>query len=294
MKNKQFAAIITAATIGLIFTTPAIAQEAINFDSALSPAKEMLIIRQQLRYFEADNNLGTNDLDISQTQVSTAFIYGIQSDITLMFNVPYRFRKIENNIAGTSNSIDGFGDMTSILKMQFYQNDTGPTDTARASLLTGMEIRSGDSNFSSDSYDPLLGMVYTQSLGRHGFDAAALWKFNTAGGDADRLRYDLAYVYRLQPEQYTAGKLTALFGLIELNGFYDTNGDNEIFISPGIQYVTKDWAIEATIQLPVLQDLDHRMEKDFVVGLSLRLQFWCIKDNWRLRLANKTPTDSNP
>lgn len=273
MKNRQFALVISALALGLMFTVPARAQEAINFDSALSPAKDMLIIRQQLRYFEADNNIGARDLDISQTQLSTAFIYGIQSDLTLMFNAPYRFREIDNNNTGTSNSIDGFGDLTSMLKMQFYQNDTGPTDTARASILTGMEIRSGDSNFSSDSYDPLLGAVYTQSFGRHGFDAAALWKFNTAGGASDRLRYDLAYVYRLHPEEYTAGKLTALFGLVELNGFYETNGDNEVFISPGIQYVTKDWALEATVQLPIWQDLDERMEKDFVVGLSLRLQF---------------------
>ena len=273
MINKQIALIITTSALGLIFTTSVSAQEAINFNSALSPAKDMLIIRQQLRYFEADNNLGANDLDISQTQVSTAFIYGTEADLTLIFNAPYRFRKIDNNNTGTSTSVDGFGDITSMLKMQFYQHDTGPTDTARASLLAGMEIRSGDSDFSSDSYDPLLGLVYTQALGRHGFDAAALWKFNTAGGDADRLRYDLAYVYRLQPEQYTAGKLTALFGLIELNGFYETNGDNEIFISPGIQYVTKDWALEATVQLPIWQDLDHRMERNFILGLSLRLQF---------------------
>ncbi|MCH8825121.1 MAG: hypothetical protein IH984_16625 [Planctomycetes bacterium] len=273
MIKKRLALIIISSALGLIFTPSASAQEAINFNSALQPGKDMLIIRQQLRYFEADNNIGANDLDISQTQISTAFIYGIQSDLTLIFNAPYRFREIDNNNTGTSTSIDGFGDITSLLKMQFYQNDTGPTDTARANLLAGMEIRSGDSNFSSDSYDPLLGLVYTQALGRHGFDAAALWKFNTAGGASDLLRYDLAYVYRLQPEEYTAGKLTALFGLVELNGFYETNGDNEIFISPGIQYVTKDWALEATVQLPIWQDLDHRMEKDFVVGLSLRLSF---------------------
>ena len=137
-----------------------------------------------------------------------------------------------------------------------------------------MEVRSGDSNFSSDSYDPLLGLVYTQSHGRHGFDAALLWKFNTAGGPApDRLRYDVAYVYRLQPEQYTVDKLTALFAVLELNGSYETNGDQELFLSPGIQYVTRKWALEATVQLPIWQDLDARMERDFIIGLSLRLHF---------------------
>ena len=108
---------------------------------------------------------------------------------------------------------------------------TGPTEPARLNLLGGMEVRSGESNVSSDSYDPLLGLVYTQSHGRHGFDAALLWKFNTAGGPApDRLRYDVAYVYRLQPEQYTVDKLTALFAVLELNGSYETNGDQELFL----------------------------------------------------------------
>lgn len=273
MNHKRFAWIIATSALGLVITPTVSAQEAINFNSALQPAKGMLIVRQQLRYFEADNNIGSNDLDIKQTQVSTALIYGIQSDLTLIFNAPIRFREIKNNNTGITTRDEGIGDITSLLKLQFYRNDTGPTDTARANVLAGMEIRSGDSDFSSDSYDPLFGAVYTQSRGRHGFDAAALWKFNTAGGSSDRLRYDVAYVYRLYPEEYTVGKLTALFGLIELNGSYETNGDNELFVSPGIQYVTRDWAIEATVQLPIWQDLDERMERDFVVGLSLRLQF---------------------
>ena len=51
MLNKRLALAITASALGLIFTSPSSAQEAINFNSALQPAKDMLIIRQQLRYF---------------------------------------------------------------------------------------------------------------------------------------------------------------------------------------------------------------------------------------------------
>lgn len=273
MFNKQFARLVTAAVLGLALTPTAVAQEAINFDSALQPAKDMLIIRQQFGYWEAENRLGTNNLDLNQFQVSTSLIYGIEADLTVMFNAPFRFREIENNATGVSTRDEGLGDMTTILKYQFYQNDTGPTDTARLSSLTGLEIRSGDSKFSSDSYDPLLGLVYTQSRGRHGYNVAALWKFDTAGGSSDQLRYDAAYVYRLAPEEYTMGKLIALFGVLELNGLYETNGDSEILLSPGIQYVTKDWALEATVQLPVWQELNERMEKDFVIGLGWRMQF---------------------
>lgn len=250
------------------------AQEAINFNSALQPAKGAMIVRQQLRYFEADFVNAMMNRDIEQYQLSTTIVYGVEPDLTLIFNAPYRFRKIDDNLSGVTHRDDGFADLTALVKYQLYHIDTGPTDTARLNLLGGMEVRSGDSNFSSDSYDPLLGLVYTQSRGRHGFDAALLWKFNTAGGPApDQLRYDVAYVYRLHPEQYTVDKLTALFAVLELNGSYETNGDHELFLSPGIQYVTRKWALEATVQIPIWQDLDARMERDFILGLSLRLHF---------------------
>ena len=264
---------VCIGTLAMLIPNVAQAQEAINFSSALQPAKDTLILRQQLRYFEADFANAIVNRDIEQYQASTTFAYGLQSDLTLIFNVPFRSRKVTNNLTGVSRRDEGVGDMNAFAKIQLYQNDTGPTDTARLSLLAGMEVRSGDSNFSSDSYDPLFGAVYTQSRGRHGFDAALLWKFNTKGGDSDRLRYDTAYVYRLEPETYGPDKMTAWFGVVELNGFYETNGDNEIFISPGIQYVTGKWALEATVQLPVLQDLDERPERDFIVGLSFRLHF---------------------
>ena len=273
MFQTRIISTVCIGLLGLLVPNIARAQEAINFNSALQPAKDTLIVRQQLRYFEADFANAFVNRDIEQYQASTTFAYGVQSDLTLIFNAPFRFRKVTDNLTGVSHRDEGFGDMTALTKIQLYQNDTGPTDTARLNLLAGMEVRSGDSNFSSDSYDPLLGGVYTQSIGRHGFDAALLWKFNTNSGDPDRLRYDTAYVYRLQPESYGPGKMTALFGVIELNGYYETNGDNELFISPGIQYVTGKWALEATVQLPIWQDLDERMERDFVIGLSFRLHF---------------------
>ena len=64
-----------------------------------------------------------------------------------------------------------------------------------------------------------------------------------------------------------------IFGSAELNGFYETNGDHELFVSPGVQYVTTRWILEATVQIPVWQDLKHRAERDFIVGIGFRVQF---------------------
>lgn len=51
------------------------------------------------------------------------------------------------------------------------------------------------------------------------------------------------------------------------------NGAPGLFLSPGIQYVTTRWIVEATVQLPVWQDLNARPEADFIVGFGVRFQF---------------------
>ena len=81
------------------------------------------------------------------------------------------------------------------------------------------------------------------------------------------------YIYRLSPKTYASVRPIALFGSVELNGFYETNGDHELFVSPGVQYVTTRWIVEATVQIPAWQDLSHRAERDFVVGVGFRVQF---------------------
>lgn len=267
---------MAAGAVCLLCTVAVRGQEAINFDSALQPGKGSTIIRQQLRYFEADRITPSKNLDITQWTSVTSIIHGLEADTTLILNFKHMFRKTDNILTGTSIRDNGFGDVRVLGKFNLWKKDTGPTDTTRFSVLGGLEFRSGDSifsNFSSDSYDPLLGVVLTKSDGRFGFDLAGLWKFNTAGGASDEFKYDGAITYRLYPEQYGTGKIEAVFGVLELNGLSETNGDNELFISPGLQYVTGQWAIEASIQLPVWQELDHRPEKDFIAGLIFRMYF---------------------
>jgi hypothetical protein len=72
---------------------------------------------------------------------------------------------------------------------------------------------------------------------------------------------------------YEAGKFDSVFGVLELNGIYETNGDNELFLSPGLQYKKKRMTLEATVQIPVWQDLDNRPESDLLVGAGIRLRF---------------------
>ena len=252
------------------------AQAPLNSNVALQPSKGGLIIRQQFRYAEGEQSTPTGDVDIEQATSITTLVYGLSQDLTLILETPFVLsREIENTSTGDDRTDSGFADVTLLTKYRVYRDDFGPTNTRRFALIGGFELPTGQDEFSSDSINPIIGGVFTHVEGRHSFDADALWKFNTGGGDRgeDLLKYDLAYVYRLWPATYASTNPTALFGSIELNGLYETNDDQELFVSPGIQYVTTRWIVEATVQIPIWQDLDHRAERDFIVGVGFRVQF---------------------
>lgn len=252
------------------------AQAPLNSNVALQPSKGGLIIRQQFRYTEGETSTAMGDMDVKLATSITTLVYGVSDELTLILDAPFVLsRRLENKTTGDDDTEWGFADLRVLTKFRLYRDDFGPNDTTRFDVIGGLEIPAGKDEFSSDSLDPIFGGVFTHIEGRHAFDADALWHFNTGGGDRgdDLLRYDLAYIYRLSPETYASSQPTALFGSVELNGFYETNGDHELFLSPGIQYVTTRWIIEATVQIPVWQDLSHRAERDFIVGMGFRVQF---------------------
>ncbi len=252
------------------------AQAPLNSNVALQPSKGGLIIRQQFRYTEGERSTPTGNVDISTATSITTLVYGVSEKFTLILSTPFVLsRQIENTTTGSDRTDSGFADMALLSKFRLYRDDFGPTDTRRFALIGGFELPTGQDEFSSDSIDPIIGGVFTHVDGRHAFDADALWKFNTGGGDRgeDLLKYDLAYIYRLSPEVFASTEPTALYGVLELNGFYETNDDQEIFVSPGIEYVTTRWIVEATVQIPIWQELDNRPEKDFIIGLIFRMYF---------------------
>lgn len=265
-----FALLLTS----LAFAEQARAQAPINSNVALQPPKGGLILRQQFRYAEADFNRDGADLDIELWAEATTAVYGVTDSFTLLLDAPVVIsQRVKNNATGASDTEAGLADWTALAKLRLFREDTGPTDTMRFDAIAGLELPTGEDAFSSDSVDPIVGGVFTMSRDRWFFDADLLWKFDTSGGLPDQMRYDAALIYRLSPVEYTRANQPAFNGLVELNGLYETNGDNELFLSPGIQYVTIRWIVEATVQIPVWQDLDGRPESDFIVGFGFRVQF---------------------
>jgi len=79
---------------------------------------------------------------------------------------------------------------------------------------------------------------------------------------------------RLAQERY--GESTsheAWYLVAELNGLYETNGNIQLFLSPGVMYEATWFTIDANVMIPISQNLKDRPEMEIAVGIGLRLTF---------------------
>jgi len=278
--------LVAAAVLGTVAPQRVRAQEPIfALDSATSPSPGHYILKHQFRWssLSLENDPRDGRGDIEDYQFRTTLSRGITRDLSMSA----RFDLIARDRA-TPLSLDnrdteqGIGDVTVLAKYRFYQDDSTGLNTRRLSAIGGMQFRSGDRPFTSDGYNPIVGLTYTQIAGRHGLNGAVSYLFTTNGvedavlagqGDADLFRYDAAYLYRLSPEKYTVDTYGAFYGVLELNGYYETNGDHELLIAPGIMYEAAKWTAEIAVQLPLVQDIDHRARNEITVVAGIRFSF---------------------
>lgn len=249
----------------------------INTNAALTPSKGGNIFRLQYTYSEADGN--DNIRHLNGSGLRGTYVYGWQQNLALFLTVPYANRQVDKlvpRLGRIEEAHDGIADITILAKYRFWQLDTGPGWTARWAVLGGLNIRSGDSDFTSDSYDPILGTVFSWRRGRGRFDTDLIYQFNTGrdGFRHDDLRYDVSYSIRLWPAVYEPGNAYEFDAVAELNGRYSTDKAHEVFLSPGLQFITQRWILEASIQLPVIQEFpDNRPETAYRLVCGIRFQW---------------------
>lgn len=281
MRNHNPVLGLAAALIAAPLAGPAEAQQATNSPSATQVSKDVWAVRQRSGLSRFEQEVPGGDRTIVQWAHETILMYGLTGDLAAMLHVPVIDRHAEG--PGLANDdTTGVGDVMLMGQYRFLKQDTGPINTFRGAALFGVEVPSYDKNLSSDSFDPFLGAAFTRIDGRHGTGGSAIWKFNTGGqddpiaggnGSYDALLYNASYLYRLTPETYRPDTEASFYLQTELNGLYETNGDHELMFSPGLLYEATTWAAEISVQLPILEDVDHRPEKKWSLVLGIRLLF---------------------
>lgn len=207
-------------------------------------------------------------------------VYGYREDFTLFGVVPFVVR--DGTVrppsppapAGAFSDLDnaGVADMRFFGKYRFWELDEEGR-TTRWSTFGGIEVPSYDDEFSSESWDPFIGTVWTFQSLDWGFDWDLGWQFNT-GRDVfrhDELFYDAAYTYVLLRGQTLDEEFWQLQSVFEINGSYFTDGSHLVFAAPGFQLIRQRFIVEGSLQLPVIRDVKNDIEPDFVASIGTRI-----------------------
>jgi len=249
----------------------------INTNTAIAPGEGQFVYRTQLRFRQSYSSPGAVDRDINLLVNPQVLAYGVKENLTVFGVIPLVKRDgtaRPPTAAGSFKELDDFGvgDMRFFAKYRFFEEDR-TSETTRWSIFSGLEVPSYDSDFSSDSWDPFMGTVWTYQSLEWGFDWDLFWNFNTGKGvfRHDEMRYDAAYTYVLLTGQTLDEKFWQLNSIFELNGSYLTDGSHLLFAAPGFQLALPQIIVEASLQLPVIRDLKSAVEPDAIFVLGTRI-----------------------
>lgn len=289
-----------AATAGATTDARAAPQ---TFNTALPVGKGNFVFREQVLALETSDDPSPTDRDLSVRGSVSVLGYGVTSDLALFGILPWLDKELDLTTPGgqrISRGTDGFGDAQIFARYTIFQKDMRGS-SFRIAPFAGLELPTGEDDerdnlgrlpqplqSGSGSWDPLGGVIVTWQTLDYQIDAQLAYKINTEANGfefGDEFRFDTSLQYRLLPRELGSGVPGFLYGVIEANllhqvkneisGVNDPNsGGTRLYLSPGLQYVTRKWIVEAIVQLPVAQDLGGTaLEDDYALRAGFRVNF---------------------
>jgi len=274
-----------------------------TFNTALPVAEGEFVFRQQVFFKKASRDPSPANRDVEVLGSVSVLGYGINSDLAIFGVLPVLDKNLKVTLPGpgrVKRDTSGIGDARLFARYTIFREDA-PGRTFRIAPFAGLKLPSGDYNdkdsfgtlpasfqLGSGSWDPFGGVVVTLQTLEHQIDLQASYKLNTKAHGfefGDEIHLDGAFQYRLWPRELGAGTPGFLYGVLEANLLYRTknklggtsvasSGGTNLFIAPGLQYVTQRWIAEAIVQIPVLQDLNGTALKDsYTVRTGFRVNF---------------------
>lgn len=203
--------------------------------------------------------------DERETELGLELVYGITGDWAAGIELPYAW------IEEGSDRANGAGDVSLFTKFRFWRHDTLGVQKSAAVLLR-VKTESADADdvpaLGSGSTDLIGGLVYGYESLKWYRWASIRYRVNgeTDAGlrRGDVLLIDFAGGWRRTPPRYYEPDTV---WLLELNGEHrgraerdgvelpDTGG-TQWFVSPGIFWTKRNFALKAGVQLPLASNLN--------------------------------------
>jgi len=274
----------------------------ITFNTALPVARGEFIIRQQFISIQSGDDPSSSNKDRTELISASALVYGVNNKIAVFGILPYRDIELELD-SGTgpiSRSNSGLGDV-SIFGRYIFKQDNQPSKTLRLAVFAGIKTPTGKNDSSDNlgklpapvqtgtgSWDTFGGLVITRQTLDWQLDAQLGVQITSEANGfetGNSIKVDVSGQKRLWPKELSGGVPAFLYGVIELNlinqgkntlnGVKDDNsGGTKLLFAPGIQFVTRRWIAETSLQIPVSQNLNgNALDLDHIFRAGIRVNF---------------------
>lgn len=282
--------------------SPATWSAPITFNTALPVHEGGWVLREQFVTLKAADDPTPADRDMRVSGVLSVLGYGVTRDFALFGMLPWFDKRLEMDMGGqdVTRQEQDFGDFMLMGRYTAYESNA-PGRTFRIAPFLGVKAPTGDDAArdslgrqpppvqpGSGSWDFFGGAVATWQTLDFQVDGQVNYRANREanGFQAGNVTaVDASLQYRLWPRSLGSGVPAFLYGVIEANlvhaardrigGMNDSNsGGTTLFLSPGMQYVTRKWIVEAGVQIPVVQHLNGTaLETDYVFTTGFRINF---------------------
>ena len=290
-------ALLSLATLaGSVWGAP------ITFNTALPVHEDGWVLREQFIYMKIGDDPTPAKRDMRVSGVMSVLGYGVTRDIALFGVLPYFDKRLDMTMGGQNLTPrkEGVGDLTLMARYTAYENNA-PGRTWRIAPFLGVKAPTGSDNardglgrlppqvqLGSGSWDLLGGVVGTYQTLDFQADSQVSYKANREANGfrfGDVFEIDGSLQYRLWPRSLGPGVPAFLYGVLEANlvhaakdqvgGAADPNtGGTTLFLSPGLQYVTQKWIVEAGVQIPVVRNPNGTaLKNNYVFTTGIRINF---------------------
>lgn len=275
----------------------------VTFNTALPIAEGEFLFRGQFLFMKASDDPSPAGRDVEVTGGIAVAGYGVTRDLALFGVLPYLDKRLE--MAGPlggriARSTRGLGDAQIFARYTIFQKDFHGRNF-RIAPFAGIELPTGDDDgrdsfgrlppalqLGAGAWNPFGGLIATYQTLDYEIDTQLGYKANTEANGfrhGNEFRFDTSMQYRVWPRELGTGVPGFLYGVVEANllqrtkdeigGTDDPNsGGTKLYLSPGLQYVTRRWVLEAVVQVPVVQDLNgSALKDDYTVEAGFRMNF---------------------
>lgn len=305
MDGNRYSVSVALRVGALLLTSVSAVQSAPNtFNTALPVAEGQYLWREQLVLRERSDN-GPMDRDASVQALGSVLGYGVNSKLAVFGVVPYFFNKeldVTTPMGRIKRDTGGFGDISLFGRYTLYKQDfTG--STFRLAPVFGLTAPTGEDNdrdrfgelprplqTGDGAWDGFAGVVTTYQTLQYQVDGQLLYRENgrhDGFARGDETRFDASLQYRIWPRSLKGvpGTPGFVYALLESNvihrerddlgsGTDADSGGTQWLLAPGLQYVSRSWIVEGTVQLPVAEDPNgDAIEDDYIVRVGFRRNF---------------------